>query len=499
MIKFLKNNLYIILLFAISLIVFVPTFNIKFSWIDDGWDILVADKIVETNIGRFRPVYWLWQTVVYIIGESYSSIHYLLHYVLIFSVVFLVYKIIYFFTKSNMSSFVGALILLIFPLNAENWIRLGPAEPIMIFFVLISFYIFFTKGDIKKSVFFIVLALLTKETVIAILPAFILYYFLLLFTKKKVKNTFSYVMGILMLCSVSVLISMLNKKGYSNSYVFNILTAKYNFELYLRFIIQAFPAIILFIGTLLIRNIRPIVNFKFNKIKEFEISKFLFLMLALSFILIQSPWAWVLNRYLLPAVAMGSIFIGLEFYSLNKKLRILVLIIISLFAINAIVKINEQTVRQRHSTNNIYLMIKRVSEVTPKDGKVYFNFKDNDGTMEPLFESDLHLKLFFNRQDIKVDFIENLDSRESNYIVLSGTPLGSFKYTDDKDLVNDEKLKNFETFNNESKFIVFSNYETIMKQISKKIFRSVYRREKIDSSGIYTNYLLKDSWSLYYY
>lgn len=525
MINYIKKKFYPILLIVLSLFIFVPTFNLKFSWIDDGWDIQVArnlidnflkfdfvsiaNSIVETNIGRFRPVYWLWQTSVYLIGGSNSSIHYFLHYLLILSIALFVYMIIFHYTKSSVSSFVGSFLLLIFPLNTENWVRLGPAEPMMIFFVIIAIYNLLVNENIKRATIFMLFALLTKETAVAVFPAFILYFLLLLITKNKTKKIFSFIVNMFILSILSVAISLLNRKGYSNSYVFSFETTLYNFGLYLKFLRQAFPTINIFVLALTLHIIRPVVNFKLSKIKEFEIVKILFLALSVLFVLVQSPWAWVLNRYLLPAVVMGSIFVGLEYHSISqffkkyKYLNIifntLVFVTLTFFSLSAGLKINEQIVRQRQSTDNVYLMLKRLAEVTPENGRVYFNFVDNDATMEPLFESDLHFKLFFNRSDILIDFIENKPKNETNYIVISGTPLGSFPYFEEAYFKKDKLVKKQEYYQNDNKFVVLSNFETVSKQVAKKLYQFVKTGKMIDGSGIYTDYLLKDTWSIYYY
>jgi len=525
LLKLIRSNIFLIILILLSLYIFIPTFDIKFSWIDDGWNIMLAKdllvdisqfdlpaivgRIFESNIGRFRPVYWIWQTSVFILGGSNSSIHYFLHYILIISILFLTYKIIYYFSKSHLSSFIGSSLLLVFPLNAENWVRLGPQEPLMILFILLSLYVYFLRKNIKLSIVYMILAFLTKETAIAVVPGIIIYSILMKIAKKRDKLILRYICWLIVISLVSLIISLLNRKGYSSSYVFDIKTTAYNFELYLMFIKNAFSASIFFIMTLVIRNIRPIINFKFKKISEYELVKIMFLSLFFLFILIQAPWAWVLSRYLLPAIVMGSIYIGLEFNSiagyidnhkyLKKAFYSFFCVYFIFFSISSIIKIKEQIVRQKHSTNNVYMMLKRLSEVTPSGNKVYFNFMNNDATYEPLFESDLHFKLFFNRSDISIDFIENKPKNESNYLVVSGTPLGSFSYFDEAYFLKDRLIKNKETYQNDNKFVVLSNFETVSKQIFKKIYHFIKTGVTIDGSGIYTDYLLKDTWSIYYY
>lgn len=257
------------------------------------------------------------------------------------------------------------------------------------------------------------------------------------------------------------------------------------------------------------RYVRPIVNFKFKKLRYLDQVGLFFIVGMFAFVAIQAPWAWVLDRYLLPALAMGAIFVGIEINSITvflRKNRLLstiwktfLVVYLFVFSIYSVLTIYQQMVRQKHSTTNIYDILNTVSQITPKDGKVYFNFKNNDATYEPLFESDLHLKLFFGRNDIKVDFLENLPAGERGYLVVSGTPLGSFKYLDDSVLKVNKNLKSKKMYGNEDKYIVLSDFKTVVKQSAKKLYLLLFKHEKINGSGIYTDYLLKDSWIIYYY
>ncbi len=507
-----------------SLLLLSKTFQIKFSWIDDGWNIVVARDLfrnlthlnlngvfgglVESSIGRFRPVYWVWQVVVYLIGGQQSSVHYLLHAFLIVSILILVYKIILLVSNSKQVSALGSFLVLLFPLNFENWIRLGPQEPLMILFILISVYSLLKNDDYKKPVFFIVLALLTKETAVAVIPCLIVYScFTYIINRKDLKlvkiTALTIFVGL-----ISVLINSFNRKGYSSYYSFNLLTAKYNFILYLNMLIRAFPVIWLFLTTLIFRNLRPVVNFKFTSIKLYEVRKIFFLILSLMFVAIQSPWAWVLDRYMLPSIVFGIIFVCLELNSIlvfldnQRKIKILAIIIGSIyllqFGIVSIFKLNESITRQLHMTNNIYNMIKRISETTPNNGRLYLNFIDNDATYELLFETKIHLDLFFDRQDIVANYIEYKDVN-NDYIVLSGSPLGNFPFTTDDKLSATKRIKNMESYTSIDKFMVLNNPETIARQMVKKIIRLIRNGENVNSDGLYTDYLLKDNWRIYYY
>lgn len=527
-INFFKKNFEVITIFLLAFIVFIQTFALNFSWIDDGWSILVAKNLIndiknfdlysiagrifETNIGRFRPIYWLWQTLVYMIGGQSSGLHYFLHFILVFLILSIIYKITYHYSKSWQFSFLSSFIFLLFPVNAENWVRLGPAEPLMLLFTLLGLFYFFVKNSYKVSILFFTLSFFTKETALAALPAVFLYFILKrLIYKKRNNNDINLSIKLIIIAGISLFISFINKKGYSNSYVVDIPTIIYNFKLYLNVVLSNFKPYYLLLFSFVLINIRPIVNFRFKKIKEYEIIKLMFLALFLSFILIQSPWAWVLNRYLLPATAFASIYIGLELASICQNLKknkyilylfnMIIVLYFSIFFFYSLINLNQNIVRQKHLTQNLYMIFSSISKNIPEGGKVYFNFENNDATFEPLFEADLHFKLFHNRQDILVDFLENKKPKETNYLVVSSSlhPLGTFMYLKDKDITKDKKIREVTNLTKESSFVVVSDFGTVAKQLVKKVYNYLKNQEKIDGSGIYTEYLLRDTWRLYYY
>lgn len=523
------SNIYIILLMSVSVFVYLPTLGIKFSWIDDGWDIFVSKNILQAIInfnipellvnmfeidsGRLRPVYWLIQTFIYSLGGSDAHVHFFIHYLILMFVVVLIYKLIYFFTKSKYSSFVGSFTYMLLPINAENWVRLGPQEPFMILFVLLSLYFFIVKGYTKISIFLMVFAFLTKETAIAVVPAIIAYYFLKKILYKDIgKEEIKYVISISLLALLFVFINKINMKGYSEFYSFDLSVVRSNYLIYINRIQNSFTLSSLFFYTFILGNLRPLVNFQFKKIQHLEIVKLFFLLVLVFYIFIQSPWIWVLDRYLLPATVFGCIFVGLEHHTVSRFLRnykiiyrfvsFAFMLYLLIFAITSYFKINQQIVIQQHSTQLIYGINQKIAEVSRTHKNIYINTIDNAATYEPLFEIDIHQKLFFdNVSGIQIDFLENLDNTSGDYVVISSSiaPLGSYKYKDDVELSSTKKNYGSENFVLVNKFIVLNEPGTIFRQTIKKMIDYVKNGDKIDGSGIYTDYLLKDNWNIYYY
>ena len=105
----------------------------------------------------------------------------------------------------------------------------------------------------------------------------------------------------------------------------------------------------------------------------------------------------------------------------------------------------------------------------------------------------------------KYDWLdEDVESNQTiitnnDYIVLSGSPLGNFPFTTDDKLSATKRIKNMESYTSIDKFIVLNNPETIARQMIKKIIRLIRNGENVNSDGLYTDYLLKDNWRIYYY
>lgn len=526
-INIFRTHVDIIFLSIIVLLILFPTVNIRFSWIDDGWNINVAKNIItnfytlnisglfnnlfEITSGRMRPVYWIFQTIMFLLGDNYSSIYYFIHNIIILAASVVIYLLINFFTKSKFGSFFGSLLYILIPLNAENWVRLGPQEPFMVLLILLSIYYIFVKKNIKVSIFIIILGFLSKETAISIAPAFAMYTFFLYITKRKINLEIKYSIILLLTSVIIVVLSLLVKKGYSDYYVFDIQKILDNFWIYIDRVKQSFPFYILFTTTYLIRNIRPIVNFKFNKLIKVEIVQSFFLLSFLFFILIQSPWVWILDRYLLPAIAMGCIFVGIEinlimfsikkYTKLHSFVKVVFIIFLLIYSFYSYINLLQNVVRQKHATNSVYLLLNQISEISPKNSTVFFNSRFNESTYEPVIESKLHLELFFDREDIKLDYLENLNLNESPYIVVSSTipPLGTYKFFEESKLSESKKLIKVESYVVENKYLIVSDFTTIIKQAIKKSVNYFRYGVLIDKEGMYTDYLLKDNWSLYYY
>jgi len=138
--KKIKQYWQVVLLFSIWLLISV--FNTKIYWmlIDDGYNIWfvrnlflqiknfnitsISDMLLEST-GRFRPIYWFYHMIVWLIGKNNFVVHRIGHVMIFGFILFFIYSILTKITKSKNIAFIGSSLFLIIPVNFENWARIG--------------------------------------------------------------------------------------------------------------------------------------------------------------------------------------------------------------------------------------------------------------------------------------------------------------------------------------------------------------------------------------
>ena len=153
-----------------------------------------------------------------------------------------------------------------------------------------------------------------------------------------------------------------------------------------------------------------------------------------------------------------------------------------------------------HYTEEIQMMFKHIAANAPNNGTVYINYKMNDATLEPIAETEWNLGLFYDRGDIQVKSIEEKTQFDKNYIVASSpTFLSPWAHLSESELAKDRNLVKTESIKRTDKYIVFTNPQTVVKQVVKKGLNLLINRERLTADGIYTFYFLNDQWNFYYY
>jgi len=512
-----------LLLSSIIFFLFIPALKIKFWWVDDGYSILVAKQVVDSlrNLdlkgleiilfepsGRFRTVYWLYQTFVYVVAGTNPQVFFMVHFLAILLTSIIVFEIVKNISKSNLSGFIAGALFILTPINTENLYRLGPGEPILALFVSASLY-YLTSRKIAPAILFLLLATFTKETGFALwLPVFFAYLLKRVFYKKRDKNFEKYcIWGATFLLPVFAY-TLFRKSSYIGNYAWNLSDIGNSFSYFLKSTMKGFapfPAVL--ISTYIIRIISFLKSKKNEKMGLYFAEEGMFIILFLVFVLIQLPWKFLLDRYLMPATVGMVIFLGIELaetsrflkrYGVNTK-GLAFWVFIIYFIIGIVVnslRVYRQGERFAYETNLIQKLYSDLSEKLPQNGIVLLNFLKGDSTVELVYETDLQLELFYDRKDARVEYL-NLENLPSKPFVVIGTPMIREQYSreDVEKTIRNYHKKADLVF--EKKLLIITDPYNLLKQIVKKFGQRVFLRNKITSDGIYTFYVLRDFWYQY--
>jgi hypothetical protein len=521
-----KENNYLLwwlLLGTITAFLFMPALNIKFWWIDDGRSIFVAQKLISSITsfnfqdlsfvlleqgGRFRIIYWMYQTLVYVIGGTNPLIHFIIHFLIILVTSIYIFEIVRNISKFNLAGFFAGALYILTPINTENLYRLGPIEPVLTLFIVASLY-YLIKDRIGLAVLFLLFTIFAKETGFVIwLPILGAYLLKRIIYKIRDLNFEKFCFWGFIFFSLVVINTTFRRFGYSTNYVLNPERMISNFGSYIDIITKGFaPLLGLFILTAIFRFFSSVRLKKIKKDGPDFIEEAIFLILPLLFLVVLSPWEFVLDRYLMPATAGLVIFLGVELAMINRLIstyhlnirRIAGLMLISYFAVmfggNAI-RIYRQGERVAYTTNFIQELFFYLSESVPKDGVVLYNFLKGDSTWELVVETDIHLDLFYNRSDIEVSYLD-LDNLSEKQHLIVGTPMIREQYS--RELV-EKSINNYkkgESIVYEKKFLIVTTPFNLVKQTIKKVAQFVVYRKPITPDGIYTYYISRDYWYKY--
>lgn len=479
----LKKNLFLLIILSITFIVGLPSLFVPWSFIDDGYNYIEAQKMTEIlkgkglfsfldytskapiGHGRFMPFYFLvhWARLT-LSGKNYTICHFI-HICLFSFTVFFIFKIVDNLTHSSLKSFLSSAFFILSAINIENIYRLGPQESFLAFLLSTSLFFLFRK-KILLSLFFNTLLFLTKETSIVIVPfTFFLYIFSIFFRKdkKEKRRLLKYFIYNLFFGVITAVFILKAKRryinAYSGGYQFGFDTFFNHFFIYLKIFLDYYNLLLLIILGFFFYKVLLTLRKK-ESLKSYcpqLISLFIFGL----FLIILLPWKAVLTRYLLPAMVGFSIFMGIEteeildflgkievkknLSELGRKLIILfkysfiILLYLTfsfhlLFIRNYIVK---------NVTSHNKEMLEYLARI-PKNSQVFLNFQQIENTMEYFYEIPLHLSLFYNRSDLKFNYLnlEKQKFKKGNYIV-SGDIFPRYQDKEIATLSGIIKIKNF--------------------------------------------------------
>lgn len=516
----IKNNLGIVLLCIAWIIVTVSNLRIYWMLVDDGDDVIFArtlfekihslnfmgfaSQLFETN-GRFRPVYWLYQMIVWLIGGNSYQFQHFAHMLVICITILFIYLAIKELTHSKIASFFAALFYLLTPLNAENIFRLGPQEPLLVMFISILVYLIIRNQKIFLPCLMIILAVFTKETSLALLPVL---FFNFIYGKrnkfiKNKKQGFYLWVTICISSAMLILITFLRRGGYSTNYYFNIPALTENFVAYLKeldknflYIFPLIPIVYLIrTGIALIKR----QNIFGNKQNLFE---FLFFIGFFGLFFIQLPWKYEIARYLMPAVFFLILFSFVEIYEDLKllcKLKFInnhkqvFIFLLAFFGVYAFSIWGLEIISEEISYTSYYDAFKQMASY-PKNTILLMNMQKVENTVELVDETQIQLSEFWKRSDIKVEYLDLQNLPKVNYVIVDSSQFLRDYSQNNLNLLFKNKHTSIEKT---SRTLVASTPVEIIKQTFKKLISLLIYKKKFTPDGIYTYYYNYNNWYFY--
>ncbi|MDP3888629.1 MAG: glycosyltransferase family 39 protein [bacterium] len=497
-------------LFGLIALVLLPSLFVSWMIVDDGVSILNAQKIshflstfdfrglfdsfIEKESGRFRPAYWFFYWFSYLLVGKSALGHHLIHLIVVGSTVYLIFSIINRLISSKTSALIASALFLLSSLNIENWYRLGPQEPLITLYLALSIYFLIKQIDIKNtksarrklyfflSVLPLVPAYFTKETFIAFLPFSALLLIGVFWVKEKSqkkiwkRQTLYFFAFNVLLAISSILVSMfIRTHGYYSAYYsVSILGLVGSAKGYVKAIFSSYGIFAwIFAFSYLAAIVRLIIR-KSLDLQQFK--QIAFLVGGLSFFIIQLPWMFIMGRYLEPALLFFSIFFAFEIEKLLKIAKNISKVIIQLdiwdretklsypvtylkfiavvflflifFYINIPSSLNyvADTIL---GNRNIAKTLNLAARTAAPNSTVYMNLKKGDATIELVFESGLHMNLFYDRPDLTVEYLDdgNLNQLKKGGVVVTAIASSQFFVFREEEIRKENKIQTIGTIN----------------------------------------------------
>lgn len=483
-------------IFAVYALTILKPFSYNhFSLIDDGELFFLNDQTIkdclshhqcnnlrdhffEREFGRFRPTRWIVNEALFLTtGPNPTTLHALRILVGGGTLVLLLSSTMKSVGISALGFQAFSTLLLISTYSfAENFIRLGPDEPIYVIFLATFLYLMIgekksknrPKSFITFSTFILFLALTTREAAIAILPAVLGTEFI--FNRnnmlKKMKQIF------LPVSTLIIGIALSRTEGtYGSNYNFDLSTITANLMGYSQIIFRQNPIFALTVPLSL--------TFLFSE-KNQRVKKIitLFSLLFLSTILIYLPWKYVLDRYMLLAYFCLSILAGYSMFKMwnfityffFKRNLLLVQSIYIFLAINLLsISIVNGIVRSINYSNwyaqYVQFESDQVDAINASLVKrcLVIDAKDNINNWEVWFEIPIHLKYLYTH-DSEAIFSDNVQMCiDNNLLLLSRT--GMDRHLND-DLLEQLNLVQSEKYITEQINPIAARNEMLVKPLS---------------------------------
>ncbi len=275
-------------------------------------------QLVETEIGRFRPLYYVYFLII--LGGHFSATTLWWGQALTLGLMLgLSFSILLRLTRSPLYSLIGTLPILWLPAVSENFMRLGTAEVRQV--VLILWFVWWltklnsTKKQVKGVVIGLViagLAFLAKETSLFLIPIYIGYLGLRAVSQTLRRHEVALGLGLFAL-GVLIYLCIPPSVGYATGYQWT--SARWLENI---FIIRAsIPEMFWLLGLMMsLSGLRMLFQWQGAQALVRQNFWLIFLMgVILACLVVQLPWTYQLERYFLACYVFTMLYSGLEIWS----------------------------------------------------------------------------------------------------------------------------------------------------------------------------------------
>jgi len=440
--------IFIILLMTI-IIMSLPLSHPSFGLLDDVYSLTCFERIDKAKslkefwniicpkeIGRLRPVYFIYNYLIYkIVGKSPLGF-YIFHTLNLFIVFLWLFFITRLICNDNLLALIAPLLLFSSNTLLENYYTLGKAENQLLFFGLTIIYLFFLNNkwltekkfsDVPKIRFKFINILLilstfafygSKETAISYLPLAILWLCLVIFRRPNEFKwqTIIYSASFVVLNLITLVIFILLKPKqmeYAAKYSFDIVNIKLILTKYYNMILID---LYYFWVCLFYWIIGFLLNVVFRKKQSSRlIYQVFFLLYFCIFLFIYLPWPGAMPKYIVVSI-IGSVIFSLSILAdirdhikqlhRNQAFAKILLLRTLFFSILALMFLNLfYGVRDSYSEGKVRNlwdrvnagMMKYVAENSSPNSRVFLFCDDIEST----YSISNFPKVLYDRNDIK--------------------------------------------------------------------------------------------------
>lgn len=449
---------------VLTVLILSPSFKMSWRLIDDGENLRMGQEIdrhfasgdygwllaYEKESGRFRPAYWLWHFTTYKMAGFNAYRHHLIHLVLYTGMSVLIFLTAFKISRSNLAGLFSVVFFLFFKSVAENFYRLGTAEPQITFLYLLLAWrvasLYFGPFALKRArvnildylLIFITLGLsyFMKETAPILILAFSVL-FLAGLVDPHIQNKGKWLKFSAIFLVINLFFFLLSSGtkhyyysgaagSYTGAYLLSIKGMIRRFLIYTKMIVLDYKLVLAIPIVTFIEGLRRAFNdrdkISLTKLGSIEFWQLVLLAFVFIFLAIQVPWIYALGRYLLPINTWLAIFLGVEVGKLFSKKRgfflkigrfdssfkipltnIVFLLLASWFVAGNgkdLYFMYKGVIREERATQNV---IRYLADNVTQKGHVYTDFSEL--LVEYQYELPIHFRFFYSRPDIQVDYL----------------------------------------------------------------------------------------------